>query len=175
MEIKTIEIGNKKFNLYYIDIAVQGKIAVAEYALNDYIEELIESNRYTEVTDIDNLFEYYLPSDYDGDYSEESIKECIEPVALMFVDFRELNKDDLWELRQSIDIDSKYAISYRSDKYAFNPADLMAFFKGYLNYISKIANEKNETKHYTNYDNSENLWDWFEKSRDLGVVVLKCN
>lgn len=80
MEIKTFIIDKKKYKMFVLPILGK-QTNVASYALNRKIEKMIEQDRWHEVMDIDNLYEYYLPKEVDETDEREMI-ESIEDVAI---------------------------------------------------------------------------------------------
>jgi hypothetical protein len=80
MEIKTFIIDKKKYKMFILPILGK-QTHVASYALNRKIEKMIEQDRWHEVRDIDNLYEYYLPKEVD-ETDEREIIESIEDVAI---------------------------------------------------------------------------------------------
>ena len=53
---------------------------IASYALEMKIQKMIEQERWLEVEEISNLYEYYLPREVD-DTNEREVRESIEDVA----------------------------------------------------------------------------------------------
>ena len=83
MEIITYNIDNKEYKMFVLPIL--GKLTnVASYALNKKIEKMIEQDRWHEVCNIDNMYEYYLPQEVDETDEREMI-ESIEDVAIDYI------------------------------------------------------------------------------------------
>ena len=73
------KIDNRYYKMVETDILGK-RTRIASYALEMKIQKMIEQERWLEVEEISNLYEYYLPREVD-DTNEREVRESIEDVA----------------------------------------------------------------------------------------------
>lgn len=76
-----------------------------------------------------------------------------------------LTPQDLKNLRNNITLNSLYINDYKN-RYNINPAYLINFFDGYIEYLQELAQENNEKNIdffdlIKNYDTPQNLIDYY--------------
>lgn len=90
--------------------------------------------------------------------------------------FEKLTKQELWDLRQSIILNSLFLGDYEN-KYKYNVRDLSYFFEGYYDYLWELAQEQND-KELTHqdvmfFDTADNLYSWFMCYDDLSWIKIE--
>lgn len=73
------KIDNRYYKMVETDILGK-RTRIASYALEQKIQKMIEQERFLEVKEVSNLYEYYLPYEVD-DNDEREVRESIESVA----------------------------------------------------------------------------------------------
>lgn len=73
------KIDNRYYKMVETDILGK-RTRIASYALEQKIQKMIEQERFLEVMEVSNLYEYYLPYEVD-DNDEREVRESIESVA----------------------------------------------------------------------------------------------
>ena len=78
MEIEKIELQGNEFRLFYVTIHNE-QYVIAEEKLENYIQEMIEQERYHEVENIDTMYAIYIPQEVvDTENEVEIIKSAID-------------------------------------------------------------------------------------------------
>lgn len=90
--------------------------------------------------------------------------------------FEELTKQDLTKLRKEIVLNSLYYSDYRNS-FGFSEKSVCAFFEGYVEYITEIAEEdgfvftdNNFFNMVNKYDTEDNLLSWYYCYEDFSWV-----
>lgn len=90
--------------------------------------------------------------------------------------FEDLTKQDLTKLRKEIVLNSLYYSDY-SNSFGFREDSVCAFFEGYVDYITEIAEEdgfvftdNNFFDMVNKYDTEDNLWSWYYCYEDFSWV-----
>lgn len=77
MTTQIFEIDGKQYKMF--NLLIKGEpMNVASTALENKIQEMIDTERYHEVMKIDRLYGYYIPEEVEE--NEEDIRESIEDV-----------------------------------------------------------------------------------------------
>ncbi|MBQ8482808.1 MAG: hypothetical protein IJ504_00725 [Bacteroidales bacterium] len=86
MRKQTRTIDGHEYRLFEIVVFKNSKdektITVAEEALNQKIDEMIDKGRYDEVRDIDDMYHYYVPQEIADDETEWEIVDSIESIMM---------------------------------------------------------------------------------------------
>jgi hypothetical protein len=94
--------------------------------------------------------------------------------------FEELTKQDLTKLRKEIVLNSLYISDYRNS-FGFREDSVCAFFEGYVDYITELAEEdgfvftdNNFFDMVNKYDTEDNLLSWYYCYEDFSWVKYDC-
>ena len=78
---------------------------------------------------------------------------------------KDLTKEQLWQLRQEIELDSLFIRDYENSP-GIDPKECITFFDGYIEYLAELENtdyglNPDLSVIFDLYDNAENLYNWF--------------
>ena len=79
LEIEKIKLNGYEFRMFYIVINNESFI-VAEEKLENYIQEMIENDRYHFVQHIDEMYAIYVPQEVADTENEENIIQSVSDV-----------------------------------------------------------------------------------------------
>ena len=78
---------------------------------------------------------------------------------------KDLTKEQLWELRQEMELNSIYLRDY-SNSFGIEEKECFTLFNGYIEYLLELNNTDNGLNQDLSdiiklYDNAKNLYNWF--------------
>lgn len=79
MQIEKIKLNGHEFRMFHIVVSNENLI-VAEEKLENYIQEMIEQERYHEVEYIDTMYAIYIPQDVADSENEKNIIQSVSDV-----------------------------------------------------------------------------------------------